>query len=165
MTALPLISQLELVLRQLVNEHRALLASLDAHERAIRACAIDQIERAARDQDAQRLKIAGVESRRRQLVHQVARQQRTLKPVTLVALCEFYPDRAKAIGEIRAELIDVAQRVQRQTTLISRVAAGVLGHVNATLRVIAQAATGPATYTSRGEQSMPLRIGVLNAVA
>lgn len=165
MQPVPLISQLELVLRQLVIEHRALLASLEAHEHALRACAIDQIERAARDQDAQRQKIAAVESRRRQLVHQVARQQRSMKPITLVALCEFYPERAKAITEIRAELIDVAAKVQRKTTLIGRVASGVLGHVNATLRLIAQAATGPATYTARGEQASPMRIGVLNAVA
>ena len=165
MTPLPLISQLELVLRQLVVEHRALLAARDAHQQARRPCAIEQIERAARDQDAQRLKISGVESRRRQLVHQIARQQRTLKPITLVTLGELYPDRAAAIGEIRAELIDVAGRVQRKTTLIGRIASGVLGHVNATLRLIAQAATGPATYTARGEQAMPLRIGMLNAVA
>lgn len=165
MTPTPPISQLELVLRQLVNEHRALLAALDAHEAALRSCVIDRIERAARDQDAVRQRLAAIESRRRTVIHQLARQHRTLKPMTIATLGELYPDRQATLNAIRADLADVSAAVQRKSSLIGRVAQTVMGHVSATLKLVATAATGPATYTRSGETAMPMRIGVLNAVA
>ena len=161
----PLIAQLELLLRQLVIEHRGLLAALDAHEGALRSCALDRIERASRDQDAARQKIATVESRRRQIAHQLARQHRSLKPMTVALLGELYPDRGATLVAIRAELTDVAAKIQHKSSLIGRVAQTVLGHVNATLRLVAVAAGGAATYTASGDTAMPMRIGRLNAVA
>ena len=166
MTPPPLIAQLELLLRQLVVEHRALLASLEAHEAALRSCALDRIERAARDQDAARQKIAAVESRRRQIAHQLARQHRSLKPMTVAVLGELYPDRKATLVTIRAELAEVAARIGDKSSLVGRVAQTVLGHVNSTLRLVAVAAGGgAATYTARGDTAMPMRIGRLNAVA
>ncbi|RYG85357.1 hypothetical protein EON77_05720, partial [bacterium] len=144
----PLIAQLELILRQLVVEHRGLLAALEAHEAALRSCAVEKIERASRDQDAARQKIAAVESRRRQIAHQLARQHRSLKPMTVALLGDLYPDRKASLVAIRAELAEIAARIQQKSSLIARVAQTVLGHVNATLRLVAVAAGGgAATYT------------------
>ena len=159
------LATLELTLRQLVNEHKALLVALEAHEAAIRTCSLANIEKAVRDQDQVRQKIAFTESRRRVIIHQLARQHRTLQPPTLAKLSELYPDRAQQLTAIRAELADVASRIHQKSTLVSRIAQSVLGHVNATLRLVAQAAAGPGGYTKRGDAPMPSRMGVLNAVA
>jgi hypothetical protein len=165
MTPPPPIAQLEFVLRQLVQEHRGLLAALDAHEAAIRSCDLDRIERAARDQDAARQKIAATESRRRQVTHNLNRIHRSLKSLTIAALGELYPDKKATLLGLRAELIETIAKAQQKSALIGRVAHAVQGHVSATLRLVAAAATGPSTYTARGETAMPMRIGRLNAVA
>lgn len=165
MTPPPLIAQLDLLLRQLVIEHRGLLVAIDAHADALRSCALDRIERAAREQDAARQKIAAVESRRRQVTHHLGRQHRSLKPLTVAALGELYPDRKASLDATRAELAEIVAKVQQRSSLVGRVAQTVLGHVNATLRLVAVAAGGAATYTANGDTAMPMRIGRLNAVA
>jgi hypothetical protein len=163
-TAHPL-ATLELTLRQMLGEHRALLAALDAHEAALRTCKLDRIEKACREQDVARQKIGLTESRRRVIIHQLARQHRTIQPPTLAKLSELYPDRKQQLTAIRAELADLAAQIQRKSSLVARIAQSVLGHVNATLRLVAQAAAGPGGYTRRGDPPMPSRMGVLNAVA
>lgn len=165
MTPPPPIATLELVLRQLVQEHRGLLAALDAHEAALRSCNLDRIERAARDQDAARQKVAASESRRRQVAHHLNRQHRSLKTLTIPALGELYPDRKATLLALRTELVESIAKAQQKSLLIGRVAQAVQGHVSATLRLVATAASGPSTYTARGETAMPMRIGSLNAVA
>lgn len=161
----PLLSQLELVLKQLVHQYQELLASVSAHEAALRTCDLEQIERSTREQDVLRQKIAQVESRRRMIIHQIARQHRNTKPPTLTQLAELYPDRKSFLMQVRNDLTALAMKVQEKTQLISRIAQSVLGHVNATLRLVATAAGGPGSYTRCGSTAMPLRVGVLNAVA
>lgn len=164
MTPPPPIAQLELLLRQLLLEQRNLLSSLDAHAAALRSCSVEKIERAAREQDAVRLRIAAIETRRRQVTHHLSRQHRTTQPITLTLLAEWYPDRRPTLDGLKRDLADVVGRSQRQVGLIARITQGVLGHVNATLRLVASA-SGPATYTASGDTAMPLRLGRLNAVA
>lgn len=157
---------LEIVLRQLVNEHRALLAAVEAHEAALRSCSLERIEKSTREQDITRQKIAATETRRRQLTHQLSRQHKLLTPPTLTKLAELYPARKAALTALRTDLLDVAARIRTKSSLVARIAQSVLGHVNATLRLVAQAATGPAPYTKRGDAALPaMRMGVLNAVA
>ena len=153
-------------MRQMLTEHRALLAALEAHEAALRSCVIDRIEKAAKDQDFARQKIATTESRRRVIVHQLTRQHRLIQPPTLAKLSELYPDRKAQLTSLRADLAKVAAQIQQKTSLTARIAQSVLGHVNATLRLVAQAAAGPGAYTRRGDAPLPSgRMSVLNAVA
>jgi hypothetical protein len=160
------LATLEVVLRQLLAEHRALLVAADAHEAALRSCLIDRIEKTAREQDIARQKIATTETRRRQLTHQLSRQHKLLTPPTLTKLGELYPARAAALKAIRADLAEVAGKIREKSSLTTRIAQSVLGHVNATLRLVAHAAAGPSPYTRRGDASLPSgRMGVLNAVA
>lgn len=157
---------LEVILRQLVTEHRALLKAAEGHEAALRTYSLDRIEKAAKEQDLARQKIATTETRRRQLTHQLTRQHKLLQPPTLTKLGELYPARAAALKAIRDNLADVAGKIRQKSSLTTRIAQSVLGHVNATLRLVAQAAAGPASYTRRGDPPMPSgRMGVLNAVA
>ncbi len=161
----PLLSQLELVLKQMVHQHRALLEAVNAHEAALRSCDLARIERATIDQDQARQKIGQIETKRRMLIHQIARQHKTAKPPTLAQLAELYPDRKAFLTQIRAELASVAATIQTRQQLIGRIAQSVLGHVSATLRLVANATSGPGGYTKTGSMTMPMRIGVLNAVA
>lgn len=161
----PLLSQLELVLKQLVHEHRALLDAITAHEAALRSCDLARIERCTLDQDQARQKIAGIETRRRMITHQIARQHRNVKPPTLAQLAELYPDRKTFLLQVRVDLASIAASIQAKSQLLSRIAQSVLGHVNATMRLVANATSGPGVYTKNGTTTMPMRIGVLNAVA
>ena len=160
------ISQLEVILKQLIADHVALLRCVEEHEGALRSCKIDRIEKAVREQDAARQRIMATESRRRVAMHQLSRQHRAVSaPFTLAKLAELHPDRAIILLTLRKDLTDVITRTQERQTLVARVAQAVLGHVNATLRLVAQAAAGPGTYTRNGNAPMPMRMGVLNAVA
>lgn len=160
------LAMLEIVLRQLLAEHRALLVAVEAHEAALRTYSLDRIEKATRDQDIVRQKIASTETRRRQLTHQLTRQHKLLTAPTLAKLAELYPARKVALTALRTDLADVADKIRTKSSLVTRIAQSVLGHVNATLRLVAHAAAGPAPYTKRGDASLPSgRMGVLNAVA
>lgn len=161
----PLLSQLELVLRQLVAQHRVLLEAITAHEAALRSCDLARIERATFEQDQARQKIAQVESKRRMITLQLARQLKHVKPPTLAQLAEAYPDRKTFLLQVRTDLGSIAATIQMKSQLIARIAQSVLGHVNATLRLVAHATGGPGVYTRNGTTTMPMRIGVLNAVA
>jgi len=161
----PLLAQLEAALRLLVAEHRGLLGLLDAHEAALRSFRADAIERAARDQDAARQRIAAAEARRRSAALQIARGLRQTAPPTIARLAELYPDKRPVLLALRQELRDLAERVRARAAFVGKVTQGVLGHLNATVRLIAQAANGPGTYTKSGGAPLPSRVGVLNAVA
>ena len=165
MAAAPLLSQLEMTLRQLLQEHAALLRQLDAHESALRSCSLERIEKATREQDIVRQRIAQVESRRRVLTHQLARQHRSVQSPTLATLADLYPDRKLVLIGIRGELAELSEQIQRKSMLVGRIAQSVLGHVNATLRLVANAAAGPGAYTRSGTAPLDGRMGVLNAVA
>lgn len=161
----PLLSQLEMILKQLVHGYRLLLESTAAHEAALRTCDLSQIERSTAEQDAMRQKIAAIETKRRMITHQLARQLKTAKPPTLAQLAEAFPERKAVLLQMRSDLASVAGSVQAKTQLVSRIAQSVLGHVSATLRLVANATHGPGVYTRSGTASMPMRMGVLNAVA
>lgn len=157
---------LEIVLKQLVNEHRALLTALESHEAALRTCSLERIEKATRDQDFARQKIAQTETRRRQLTHQLSRQHKLLTQPTLTKLAELYPARASVLLALRNDLASVGGNIRQKSALVARIAQSVLGHVNATMRLVAHATAGPSPYTKKGDATLPSRrMGVLNAIA
>jgi hypothetical protein len=161
----PLLSQLELILKQLVHQYKLLLESISAHEAALRSCDVAQIERCTIEQDQARQKIAAIETKRRMLTHQLGRQLKAAKPPTLAQLAEAFPEKKAFLLQTRVDLASIAATIQTKSQLVSRIAQSVLGHVSATLRLVANATHGPGVYTRNGTTSMPMRIGVLNAVA
>lgn len=160
----PLIAQFETVLRQIVHEHRALLAGVASHEQAIRSRDIERIARAAADADAVRQRITRLESARRMLVAQITRQHRQIRTPTLTAIADAFPERRDVLLQIRDELQELIERIRVHNSLIQRVASGVLGHLGATVRIIAEAATGPATYSRRGTVAVAPAATLVNAV-
>ena len=139
----PLLSQLELILKQLVHQHRILLDAITAHEAALRSCDLAQIERSSIEQDIARQKLSAIETKRRMLTHQLGRQHKAVKPPTLAQIAELYPDRRAFLMQIRTDLASIAGAVHTKSQLLSRIAQSVLGHVSATLRLVAHATSGP----------------------
>jgi hypothetical protein len=160
----PLIAQFETVLRQIVHEHRALLAGVASHEQAIRSRDIARIARAASDADAIRQRITRLDSARRMLVAQITRQHRQIRTPTLTGIAEAFPDRREVLLKLRDDLQQLIEQIRTHNNLIQRVASGVLGHLGATVRIIAEAATGPATYSRRGTVAVAPGATLVNAV-
>jgi hypothetical protein len=154
-----------MILKQLLHGYKLLLEAVDAHESALRSRDLALIERATAEQDQARQKIAAVETKRRMTTHQLARQLRLVKPPTLAQLAEAFPEKKPFLLQMRSDLASVAATIQARLQLVSQIAQSVLGHVNATLRLVAHATHGPGVYTRDGTESVPMRIGVLNAVA
>lgn len=152
-----------MVLRQLLVEHRALLLRVEAHEAALRTHDAAAIDRTAREVEVTRQRIALLEARRRVVTQQLAPRFKQEIP-TLARLAELFPDRKLILLQIRDELRAIAQLIHEKTQQLVKVASGVLGHLNATVRIIAQAANGPSTYTRTGAAPLPQRVGVLEAV-
>lgn len=154
-----------MILKQLVHGYRLLLEATAAHEAALRSCDLSQIERCTAEQDAARQKIAAIETKRRMITHQLARQLKSAKPPTLAQLAEAFPERKTVLLQLKSDLASIAGTIQVKSQLVSRIAQSVLGHVSATMRLLANATHGPGVYTKNGTASMPMRMGVLNAVA
>jgi hypothetical protein len=160
----PLIAQLEALLRELLAEQLQLVQKLDVHLKALRTFKSDAIEQSSREQEIVRQRIARVEARRKVIAAQFLRLHRNISTPSISAIAELYPDHKPTLLAIRSELLRVMEAIRQRTQLIERIVTGVVGHLNATVRVIAQAAVGPSTYTRGGDVAIPTRVSVMNAV-
>jgi len=160
----PLISQLELIMRQLLSEHATLLKAMALQEAALKSMNLDAIDRATRDVESVRNNIAQLETRRRQTTVQIQRQSRHGSTLTLLKLAELNPDRKLMLLQLRTELIAIINQVRDRARQLGKITAGVLGHLNAAVRIVADAASGPGTYDRPGVTQMSRRVGILNAV-
>ncbi|MFT3785334.1 MAG: flagellar export chaperone FlgN [Tepidisphaeraceae bacterium] len=159
----PLQSQLEVLLKQILVEHRALLQRVDAHEAALRSYNPEAIEKTARELEVLRQRIGLLEAHRRVVTQQLAPKFRSDLP-TLSKLAELFPDRSSVLLSIRDELKGLAEQIQKKSAVLARIASGVMNHLNSTVRLIAKAATGPSVYTRSGGEPLPRRVGVIEAV-
>jgi hypothetical protein len=158
------LQEIETLLAQLVAEHRKLLGQIGQQQSAMRACRAELIEQSTRSQELTRLKIANLEARRRMLAGQIARAMRLPQEPTVTRLAQLFPQRAAAITKLRNDLRSAIEDVQKHTTLASRLANAVLGHLNAAVRVIAGAVEQAGVYTKSGSPQITQRIGVMEAV-
>lgn len=158
------ILEVEHLLRQLIAEHHKLLKHVEAHDSAMRAFDLPAMDQAARLQDAVRLRIATMDTRRRAAIQQIARSARLNGDITIQALAEAFPDRAQPLLALRDELKSVAARIAARTYVTARVAGGVLGHLNTAVRFLAGAVERTGVYTKSGNPRVSSRIGVMNAV-
>jgi len=151
-------------MRELLAEQQQLLGALDAQLVALRTFRIDQINNATKDQETVRLRIARIDQRRKHVIAQILRTHRNLSKPTLTKIAELFPERSIFLIQLRDELVNILAQIQERTNLINKIASGVVNHLNGTVRVIAQAAAGPATYSRNGNVSMPGKVSTLSAV-
>jgi hypothetical protein len=159
-----LLPDLILVLQQLVTEHESLLRHVLAYQAAMRALDLRAMDVAAGQQEACRLRIAALESRRKGLVGQIGRLLRVEGDLTLARLAELSGESAGQMMAQRERLKALAQEIARRTHVAGRLAAALLGHLNTVVRLIAGAVEQAGVYTRHGVPQVSSRIGVMEAV-
>ncbi len=157
--------EIETVLQLLIDEHRRLLAHVEAHQAAMRAFDLSALDAARNQQEASRLRVATLENRRKLLVLQTARALKA-DPATLTVrkLAELHPPRREALLKLREELKSLAEQIAARTHVAGRLAGAVLGHLNTVVRLLAGAVEKAGLYTKHGVPQVSSRIGVMEAV-
>jgi hypothetical protein len=158
------LSDLEQTLAQLIAEHRKLLAHVDAQQTAMRALDLNAMDVAVHAQEACRLRIATLETKRRQAVLLLTRGMKVEHPVTITKVAGLYPARRDALLKLRDDLKDVATRISTRSKVAGKLAGAVLGHLNTVVRMLAGAVERAGVYTKDGIPRVSQRIGVMEAV-
>lgn len=159
------LSELEIILRQLIAEHRRLLAHVEAQQAAMRSMDLKALDAAVNQQEAARLRIAAIENRRRASVAQIARAARIDgNGLTLTKLAALYPAQSQPLLALRDELKEVAATIGSRTLVSGRLAGALLGHLNTVVRLLAGAVERAGVYSKHGVPQVSSRIGVIEAI-
>src|SRR5947208_10847532 len=156
--------ELETLLAQLIDEHKKLVGHLDRQQAAMRAFDLKTMDEVVRLGEATRLRIAGMESKRRALITAIARAHRMSQMPTLPDIATMYPPSAPKLLKLRDELKSAIQSVQKRSNIAGKVASAVLGHLNTVVRLLAGAVEKAGLYTKQGIPQVSSRIGVMEAV-
>jgi hypothetical protein len=158
------VSDLTAVLAQLIAEHRKLLAQLEIQHTAMKKLDLKAMDDAIHQQEAIRLRIAGIEARRRLAMQQINASTRQTGDITLKRLAELLPPHAPQLLALRQELLELIEKIRQRTYLASKLSGAVLGHLNTVVRLMARAVERAGIYTRDGIPQMKTRIGVMDAV-
>jgi hypothetical protein len=158
------ISDLEAILAQLTDEHRKLLGHAERQQAAMRTLDLKAMDDAARLTEAARLRIAALETKRRNLIVAIARSHRMTQIPTLPDIANMYPANAPTLLKLRDELKATMKAVQSRTHVAGRLASAVAGHLNTVVRLLAGAVEKAGLYTKQGIPQVSNRIGVMEAV-
>lgn len=159
-----LLPELENVLRLLADEHRRLLAHVEAHQAAMKAFDLKALDGARNHQEASRLRVAALEVKRRTLVSQIAKALKLEGNVTITRLADLHPPSRDALLKLRDELKGLAEEVATRSHVAGRLASAVLGHLNTVVRLLAGAVEKAGLYTKHGVPQVSTRIGMMEAV-
>jgi hypothetical protein len=156
--------ELEALLQQLVDEHQKLLGHVERHQAAMKTMDLKAMDDAMRLQEGARMRIAGIEVKRRTAAIMIGRAHRMQNPPTLSDIAAMYPPHAAKLNQLRDDLKALIQQVQTRTHVAGRVASAVLGHLNTVVRLVAGAVEKAGVYTKQGIPKVSSRIGVMEAV-
>lgn len=156
--------ELETILRQLLDEHRRLLAQVHAQQDAMKRMDAADIEQTIRLQEATRLRIVSLDTRRRAITQHLARLHKLREEPRLDQLAKLYPQYGNTLLMLRDELKSVAGEIVARTVIVHRLAVTVLGHLNTVVRCLAEATRSAGVYTKSGLPRMAGRIGSVEAV-
>jgi hypothetical protein len=158
------LTDLESLLKLMIAEHRKLLEQVEAQHVAMRAMRVTEIEDIVGRQESTRLRIATLDSRRRAIAVQLGRMMRTDGEPTIAQLAKGFPQRSADLLKLRGELRELVAQVGAKSTIASRLAGAVLGHLNTAVRLIAGAVEQAGVYTKNGTPKVAARIGAIEAV-
>jgi hypothetical protein len=158
------VSDLEVVLQQLIAEHRKLLALLEDQQAGMKRMDLKAMEQLVAAQEPVRMRIVMLDRRRRLLAAQIGRLMKITGEPTIGSVAAAYPARAKALLALRDELRPLIEQVRSRAYVAGRVAGAVLGHLNTAMRLLAGAVGKAGVYTKAGIPKAAPRIGVMNAV-
>ena len=158
-------AELEQILQLLIAEHRNLLANVEKQQAAMRKLDIVSLETATAAQEAARLRIASLDTRRRGVVLQIAKIVKLdERQLSLAKLADLYSPRKPQLLAMRGELTDVVGKISARTQVASKVAGALLGHLNTVVRIVAGAVEKAGVYTKQGVPRVSARIGIMEAV-
>ena len=159
-----LLPELESVLRALADEHRRLLAHVEAQQAAMKTIDLKAMDEARNQQEASRLRVAALETKRRTVVAHIARGLKLDGRVTLSQIADLHPPRRDALLAVRDEIKTLATSIAARSHVAGRLATAVLGHLNTVVRLLAGAVEKAGLYTKHGVPRVSTRIGVMEAV-
>ena len=158
------ISELENILGQLIAEHRKLLAYMETQQGGMKKLDLQKMDETAQLQEACRLRLSGLEQRRRAVVAQIAKLARVEGNLTVTQIAALHPPRAAALLKLRDELKSLAEQVRIRAHIAGRVAGAVLGHLNKVVRLLAGAVEKAGIYNKNGVPQVSKRIGLMETV-
>jgi hypothetical protein len=156
--------ELESVMQLLVDEHKRMLAHVEAQQNAMKLLKLDAMEDAMHRQESSRLRMAALETRRRLLVQQISKLARATSELTLSQIAASAPQNGAKLLALRDELKQLINRITDRTHVAGRLASAVLGHLNTAMRLFAGAVGQSGVYTKAGVPRVSNRIGVMEAV-
>jgi hypothetical protein len=156
--------ELETILQEMIAEHRRLLSHMEQHQEAMHVLNHKLMDEITQRQEASRLRLVGLEARRRAATLQLARVMKVEGNLSLRRIAELNPQRASVILQLRSDLRDVIEQVRRRAQIAGRVARAVLGHLNTVVRLLAGAVEKAGLYTKNGVPRLATRIGVMETV-
>ncbi len=156
--------ELELILRQLVLEHRRMIQLMDAQQLAMKKIDLKAMDEATNAQEACRLRIVTLENKRRGCVLQIAKLHRMAGEPKIQDLAKLDKNIGPALLQLRDELRKTMEDLGRRTHIVGKLAGAVLGHLNTVVRLIAGAVEQAGLYTKQGVPKVSARIGVIEAV-
>lgn len=159
-----LVLELEGVLTELIGEHRRLLKHTEAQQAAMRKMDLDAMDQGARNQEASRMRLATLETKRRMIVAHLAKQHNVHGNLKVKQIAELYPARASSLMNLRQSLQSAMADLAARNQVAGKLAGAVVGHLNTVMRLLAGAVDKAGLYTRQGVPQVSGRIGVMNAV-
>lgn len=158
------LTELEVTLQQLTAEYNRLLKHMDAHQAAMKAFDLGAMDAAGHQQEASRLRIGMLETKRRNLVTQIAKLTKHDGPLTLARIAELNPQRGPLLMKLRDELKATVQKASTKSRIAGKLAGAVLGHLNTVVRLLAGTVENAGVYSKHGVPQVASRIGVMEAI-
>jgi len=158
------LTELEVTLQQLNAEYNRLIKHMDAHQAAMKAFDLVAMDAAGHQQEASRLRIGMLETKRKNLILHVAKLLKHDGPLTLARIAELNPQRGPLLLKLRDELKATVQQAAAKSHIAGKLAGAVLGHLNTVVRLLAGAVQSPGVYSKHGVPQVASRIGVMEAI-
>ena len=158
------LTELEVTLQQLTAEYHRLMKHMDAHQVAMKSFDLPAMDAAAHQQEASRLRIGMLETKRKNLVNQIGKLLKHEGQLTITRIAEMNPQRGPLLMKLRDELKSTIQQASTKSHIAGKLAGAVLGHLNTVVRLLATSVENAGVYSKHGVPQVNARIGVMEAV-
>ena len=159
-----LVLELEAILNELIAEHQRLLKNLIAQQDAMKRFDLKAMDSSTNSQEASRLRITMLETKRRAISLQLGRAANSSTDLTITQIAALHPEHGSALLEKRKSLKQLMSQISDRAYVAGKLAGAVLGHLNTVVRLLAGAVGKAGLYTKHGVPQVSTRIGVMEAV-
>jgi hypothetical protein len=158
------IQEIETLLAALVGEHWKMLKLVEDQQVAMKKLDLNGMDAVARIQEAARLRIGTLETKRRLVVAQLTKLHSFQGVLRIDDIAKLYPHHAVSLRKLRDELKTAIGEVSKRTHVASRIAGALLGHLNTVVRLVAGVVEKAGVYTKHGVPQVSGRIGMMDAM-